>query len=59
VKKLSGEIGTLKDVMYQGAFLMGLKSITYQKAFHEISPNKRMLSEWFSAALQTIRKCGR
>lgn len=25
----------------------------------EKSPNKRMLSDWFSAALQTSRKCGR
>jgi len=24
-----------------------------------VSPNKRMLSDWFSAALQTSRKCGR
>ena len=24
-----------------------------------MSPNKRMLSDWFSAALQTSRKCGR
>lgn len=23
------------------------------------APNKRMLSDWFSAALQTSRKCGR
>ena len=24
-----------------------------------LKPNKRMLSDWFSAALQTSRKCGR
>jgi len=26
---------------------MELKSITYQKAFHKISPSKRMLPGWF------------
>jgi len=31
-----------------------LRVVKAQKA-----PNKRILSDWFSAALQTSRKCGR